>query len=208
MQRLHWGRMAAVVGIFCVVGGAANGDALADIVMRRNANDFTGINGQMRLSLPLLGVLDANQLPLDSGTFRDNRDGSEHKPAGRRTDGWSRHGVRAFTRGASDGTALVLNGADTSVKTFDWETGRHVRNAVVTTYSDVRFAPRGASHAWPTSGVAYMAMESAVKDTVPLHNYFSSILYFDGTRTPEIYIDGKRYTVDLTTGIATPKPIG
>ena len=205
MKRLHWGRMAAVVGIVCVIGGASNGDALAYIVTHRDADDFTGAKGQMRLSLAIIGALYVTQLPLDPSTIRD---GSEHSPAGRLIDGWSRHGVRTFTRGTSGINALILNGADTSVKTFDWETGRHVRNEVVTTYSDVRFDRRDASHGWPTSGVAYMAMESAAIDTAPHHNYFSTILYFDGTRTPEVYINGKRYTIDLTTGIATPKPTG
>ena len=206
MTRVRWGRVATMVGVVCLIGGAANGDALADIIRHRDADDFTGANGEMRLELKAIGVLPADDLPLDTGTVRVSRDGSKRRPDGSRSDGWSRHGVRAFTRAAGDVSAMILNGADTSVKTFDWETGRHVRNEIVTMYSDVRFDRRDSTASWPVSGVAYTQMQSVSNDSVQRTASLGTIVYFDGTRTPEAYIDSQRYTLDLASGIATPKP--
>jgi hypothetical protein len=205
MTRVRWGRVAVLVGAVCLVGGAANGDALAAIVRHRDADDFTGANGGMRLELKAIGVLPASELPLDTGTIRIGREGSTRRTDGSRRDGWSRHGLRAFTRAAGDGRAMILNGADTSAKTFDWETGRHVRNEIVTTYSDVRFERRDSTANWPTSGVAYSQMQSVSNDSLQRTAFFGTIVYFDGTRTPEAYIDSRRYTLDLASGIATPK---
>ena len=206
MTRVRWGRVATMVGVVCLIGGAANGDALAAIIRHRDADDFTGANGEIRLELKAIGVLPATDLPLDTGTIRVSREGSTRRADGSRNDGWSRRGVRAFTRTAGDANVMILNGADTSVKTFDWETGRHVRNEIVTMYSDVRFDRRDSTANWPTSGVAYSQMQSVSNDSLHRAAFFGSIVYFDGTRTPEAYIDSQRYTLDLASGIATPKP--
>ena len=192
-----------MVGAVCLIGGAANGDALASIVRHRDADDFTGANGEIRLELKAIGVLPATDLPLDTGTIRVSREGSKRRADGSRNDGWSRRGVRAFTRTADDVSAMILNGADTSVKAFDWETGRHVRNEVVTTYSNVRFDRHEANSDWPTSGAVNSQMESVSNDSTRHPAYFNTTVYFDGTRTPDAYINGTRYTLDLSSGIAT-----
>ncbi|MBC7841102.1 MAG: hypothetical protein H7099_02255, partial [Gemmatimonadaceae bacterium] len=76
----------------------------------------------------------------------------------------------------------------------------------VVTYSDIT-STNGSADPYPVSGV--LTSSSAHEFgaiAAPTRAFFNLLVYFDGTRTPEVYMNGHRYTLDLETGIATPKP--
>ena len=117
------------------------------------------------------------------------------------------HGTRRYA-GVSDASAArVLDGADTTYRTFEYSNGRVVRNSTYITYSNVTIAHATRGNAvYPSAGVVQAVSESkANADTARVRHGLNIIVYFDGTRTPEAYIRGHRYTIDLATGIATPK---
>ena len=98
----------------------------------------------------------------------------------------------------------VLNGADTSFRTKRWGNRFATRVERTTTYSSVTI-PNDDESAYPTGGVIH----SSSHDTygalnAPRDAYYSVTVYFDGTRTPLVLLDGKQFTLDLETGIATP----
>lgn len=100
----------------------------------------------------------------------------------------------------------TLNGADTTFRSTKWGNRFATNVEYVVTYSDISSANSSADP-YPVSGVltASSAHEFGAV-AAPKRAFFNLLVYFDGTRTPEIYMNGKRYTLDLETGIATPKP--
>ncbi len=104
----------------------------------------------------------------------------------------------------------VLDGVDTVYTTFSYpKQNRHVSSAHTVTYSNVTVAnSRRGEVVFPTAGVIHASGVSDVSGANAARNYWLNVtVLFDGTRTPEAYIGGKRFVLDLTTGIATPKPI-
>ncbi len=103
--------------------------------------------------------------------------------------------------------AAFLSGVDTTFSIVHRSRGFN-RFAQVVSYRDVAF-PRHSydlASAYPTSGVvSATALNEWVASgtTRPFHSSIS--VYFDGTRTPEAYLDGKPYRLDLVTGLATPE---
>ncbi len=100
--------------------------------------------------------------------------------------------------------ARVLNGADTSFRTKRWGNRFATRVERTTTYSNVTI-PNHAESAYPSAGVIYSSSHhtfGAIE--APRESYYSLIVYFDGTRTPLTLLDGKLFSLDLETGIATP----
>jgi hypothetical protein len=265
MQRLNWKQMAAVVGAACLVGGAANGDALAAIVSGTDIEDVGLAPDQIRISLDKIGVysvlrtLDGTAAYADVPercTFDSHTRQRVCSYRGRMADvsaatAWSlrsrtgatqsifdpattdtvivRTGVvsgrGSITQGRADGHTLLgtrryagvsdasrertLDGADTTYRTFAYSSGRIVRNATYITYSNVTVArPVRGTIQYPSSGVVHAVSESlANADSAKVLHGLNIIVYFDGTRTPEAYIRGHRYTLDLASGIATPKDI-
>jgi hypothetical protein len=115
--------------------------------------------------------------------------------------------TQRFAGVSSASRAQVLDGADTlfrSVRTAD----RHATHAEqVVRYNGITM-PRRDADAYPTAGTLYTSSHDVSgKVEAPSHMYRNLIVYFDGTRTPDAYVSGKRYTLDLETGIATPYPI-
>ena len=126
-----------------------------------------------------------------------------------RADSLTLLGTRRYA-GVSDASReRMLDGADTTYRTFAYSSGRVVRNATYITYSNVTIArPVRGTAQYPTSGVVHAVSESmANADSAKVLHGLNIIVYFDGTRTPEAYIHGTRYTLDLASGIATPKEI-
>lgn len=133
-----------------------------------------------------------------------SRDGS---PNIGHADARTFHGTRRYAGVSAASAARVLDGADTTYRTFEYSNGRVVRNTTYITYSNVTMAhaTRGKT-VYPSAGVVHAVSESkANADTARVMQGLNIIVYFDGTRTPEAYIRGHRYTIDLATGIATPK---
>jgi hypothetical protein len=125
-----------------------------------------------------------------------------------RTDESSFRSSRLFAGTSAGATVRVLNGADTSFKSFAWrDTNRVVRNTTIRTYSNVKLAM--SSDEWPTDGVIFTQTESlTLNDANPNHaapKYLTSIVYFNGTQYPDFFSNGKQYALDLATGIATLK---
>jgi hypothetical protein len=104
---------------------------------------------------------------------------------------------------------VLMNGADTTYKTVQRAKGVN-RLIQVVQYSNVRvpsFKSNSRFHGlpYPLSGVVYTTREHQwVTASATRPFYTNAIVYFDGTRTPEAYLDGKRYKLDLHTGLATP----
>ena len=118
--------------------------------------------------------------------------------------------TRRYTGVSLASAFRVLDGADSSFASYSYPgRGRYVSNARTVTYSNVtiRNTVRGEL-SFPTNGVIHATGVSQVSgvESVTRHG-LNVITLFDGTRTPEAYIGGQRFTLDLVTGIATPKPI-
>lgn len=102
---------------------------------------------------------------------------------------------------------VVLEGADTTFRAIERGTGTNRLQQVVL-YSSVsvpRNLATGPALGYPISGVIYASGRfewATTQSTRPF--YWSVIVYFDGTRTPDAYVDGKRHRLDLRTGLATP----
>jgi hypothetical protein len=122
--------------------------------------------------------------------------------------------VRSFGRYAgysSSKNSVVMNGTDTIYKTVQRGQGLNRLHQVVE-YSNVTLpvfdarAARVPRHPYPMTGVVYTTQRhdwiSPNATRKPM--FTNAIVYFDGTRTPEAYLDGKRYKLDLHTGLATP----
>ncbi|HYW51925.1 MAG TPA: hypothetical protein VE861_15020 [Gemmatimonadaceae bacterium] len=102
---------------------------------------------------------------------------------------------------------VVLRGADTSYNTVRRGTTTNRRQLIVH-YSDVTL-PRSIATSptlgYPTSGVIYALGHHEWVTTKWTRPFKSNIVvYFDGSRTPDAYLDGRRHHLDLRTGIATP----
>jgi hypothetical protein len=98
----------------------------------------------------------------------------------------------------------MLNGADTSFRTKRWSNrfATHVERTTI--YSSVTI-PNNDQSAYPTGGVIYSSSHNIYGAlSAPRDAYYSVIVYFDGSRTPLVLVDGKQFTLDLETGIATP----
>jgi hypothetical protein len=118
--------------------------------------------------------------------------------------------TRRYTGVSAASDYRVLDGADSSFASYSYPgRGRYVRNTRTVTYSNVTLpnTPRGEV-AYPTNGVVHATGVSQVSGVESeTRHWLNVITHFDGTRTPEAYIGGQRYTLDLATGVATPKPI-
>jgi hypothetical protein len=102
--------------------------------------------------------------------------------------------------------ARTLNGADSTFSIRQFPAGREARNEKVIVYSGVTM-PNDASARFPTAGVVYTTWHHSFgSDSDRTNSWRNLIVWFDGTRNPEAYIDGKRYTIDLVTQLATPRP--
>ncbi len=111
----------------------------------------------------------------------------------------------AFIGLAAD--AALLSGVDTTFTIVHRSRGFN-RFAQVVSYRDVAFPKHryDLATAYPTSGVVTATALNewvASGTTRPFHSSLS--VYFDGSRTPEAYLDGKPYRLDLVTGLATPE---
>ena len=264
MQRLNWKRMAVAVGAVCVVGGVANGDALAAMVEQHNAPRTELQPGEIQLSLDYIGTTALGRFPTESGSAESilYEQCDVNAPRGQRVctapilrarskvigltmhtnTGAAQTGFDSLTTDTVDvrqalvldrarGTAgdsvatvfrslrhyagvssmsptRVVDGIDSSYKAFEFaKTGRRVTHEHITAYSNVTIpgSARGETM-FPTNGVIYSYGSSQISgDTIAKRYWFYVIVHFDGTRTPEAYIDNKLYSLDLTTGIATPK---
>ncbi len=113
-------------------------------------------------------------------------------------------GTQSFAGVSSASPARVLNGADTtfSSKRFgDSGVARQVKEIV---YSGVTL-PNTRDARFPTAGVVYTTWKDTFERPSDAKlSYRNLIVWFDGTRNPEAYIDGKRYSIDLVTSLATP----
>jgi hypothetical protein len=267
MQRLNWKRMAVAVGAVCVVGGVANGDALAAMVEQHNAPRFELQPGEIQLNLDYIGANAVLRFPTEYGSAESilYQQCDASAPRGQRVctapilkqrskvigltmrtnAGVAQSGFDSLTTDTVDvrqafvldrarGTAgdsvatmfrssrhyagvsnnaanRVLDGVDSSYKAFGFaKTGRHITHEHIIAYSNVTVpaSTRGEA-AFPTNGVIYSYGSSQLSgDTIAKRFWFNVIVHFDGTSTPEAYIDGKLYTLDLTSGIATPKARG
>ena len=101
---------------------------------------------------------------------------------------------------------MTLNGADTTYSAVHRGLGLNRFTGVVT-YSDVRLVrhPSNVVGDYPTSGIVYAtATNEWVTPTSTRPSHSNVIVYFDGSRTPEAYIDGKAFRLDLQTGLARP----
>ncbi len=101
---------------------------------------------------------------------------------------------------------VVLSGADTTFKTVRRANGLNRLRQVVQ-YSNIVLPrhPSDLARAYPLSGVLYaVKLHDWVGASTTRKMHTTAIVYFDGTRTPEAYLDGKRHTLDLRTGLATP----
>lgn len=267
MQRLNWKRMAVAVGAVCVVGGVANGDALAAMVEQQNAPRFELQPGEIQLNLDFIGAYAVLRFPTESGSAESihYRRCDANAPRGQRVCTAPVLGARskvigltmrtntglvqpgfdslttdtvdvrqAFVLDRARGTAgdsvattfrssrrysgvsynspnRVVDGVDSSYKAFEFaKTGRHITHEHIIAYSNVTVpASAPGESIFPTNGVIYSYGSSQLSgDTTAKRFWFNVIIHFDGTSTPEAYIDGKLYTLDLTSGIATPKARG
>ncbi len=108
---------------------------------------------------------------------------------------------------ADASAAMTLNGADTTYSAVQRASGVNRLTRVVN-YSDVRLTrhPSVFARDYPTSGIMYArATQEQVTPLLRRPSYSSMIVYFDGTRRPDAYLDGKAFRLDLQTGVATPK---
>lgn len=109
--------------------------------------------------------------------------------------------------GVSDASrSMTLSGADTTFVAVRY-TSVTSRLTRVVTYSDVRMPrhPSQLARDYPTSGIMYATeTHELVRPESPRTIYSNVIVYFDGSRTPEAYIDGKAFRIDLQTGLARP----
>lgn len=110
--------------------------------------------------------------------------------------------------GVSNGSAAVsLSGVDTTFQIVHRGRGFN-RFAQVVSYRDVAF-PRHTGErgpiSYPTSGMVSATSLNEWVSAGSTRTFHSSMtVYFNGTRTPEAYLDGKPYSLDLQTGLATP----
>ncbi len=101
---------------------------------------------------------------------------------------------------------MTLNGADTTYSAVHRASGINRFTGIVT-YSDVRLVrhPSQIALDYPTGGVMYATeTHELVRPESPRTIHSNVIVYFDGSRTPEAYIDGKPFRLDLQTGLARP----
>jgi hypothetical protein len=109
-----------------------------------------------------------------------------------------------FAGVSSASRTRVLSGADTLFRTKRWGTRFATRIDRTTIYSNVSM-PNNDPSAYPTAGVIYSSSHTQYgAQKAPRDAYSSTIVYFDGSRTPLTLLDGTQYTLDLETGIATP----
>ena len=111
-------------------------------------------------------------------------------------------------RGMSRETGTVtLRGADTTYGAVRRGTGTNRMESIVY-YGDVQL-PHGVSSGsepgYPMAGVIFATGHHewvTSKSTRPFNS--TIVVYFDGTSTPDAYLDGRRHHLDLRTGVATP----
>ncbi len=274
MQRVRMGRVAGAVAAVCLVGGVANGDALAAIVDRSlqdamssevslaNQQELRG--DQIRVNLGLIGVFAVLELPYSGGSLPPqphacrydasaetkkcqlaasyastrnaagamsidwrSRTGAAQSQfdrattdtaivrsalvttkgdsAASRVDTRAYRSTRQFSGTSSASEARILNGADTTFKTYDWhDRNRTVRQEHVVIYSNVTLPNNRSRQPFPTNGIVFYEFSGITTGdapNAPLH--FNYIVNFDGTRYPDLRLNGKSYTLDLITGIAT-----
>lgn len=107
--------------------------------------------------------------------------------------------------GTSDRSeSRMLNGADTVLTTRQWSKAVRSETQKVVTYSEVSMS-NDRSARFPASGMVQVSSASTNHNRRGTADHFSSMtVYFDGTGTPEAYINGIRYRLNLESGIATP----
>jgi hypothetical protein len=111
-----------------------------------------------------------------------------------------------FSGVGQSSAARILNGADSTFSMRQHSAGREARNEKVIVYSGVTFS-NDASARFPTAGVVYTTWHHSFGTTADrTTSWRSLIVWFDGTRNPEAYIDGRPFTIDLVTQLATPRP--
>lgn len=139
------------------------------------------------------------------GRYADGAKGTQGDSASR-----TYRSTRRYTGVSARSDYRVLDGADSVFASHSYPSrGRYVRNSRTVTYSNVTLpnSRRGAV-VYPTKGVVQATSVSQVSGVESVTRQgLNVITLFDGTRTPEAYIGGQRFTLDLATGIATPKPI-
>lgn len=102
---------------------------------------------------------------------------------------------------------MTVNGADTTYSAVQYASGvnRHMR---VVTYSDVRLTrhPSSIARDFPSGGIMVATTtDEWVTPSSTRPSFSRMIVYFDGTRRPDAYLDGKAFRLDLQTGQAIPK---
>ena len=102
--------------------------------------------------------------------------------------------------------SMTLNGADTTYSAVHRASGTNRLTGIVT-YSDVRLVrhPSDIARSYPTSGVLYARATNECVARATTRPYHSNVIvYFDGTRTPDAYLDGQRHRLNLQSGLAIP----
>lgn len=108
---------------------------------------------------------------------------------------------------SSASAARTMDGADTTFRSTKWGNRFATHVEQIITFSNI-VVPNSSTEQYPLSGVLYTSSAHTYGAvTAPRHLHSNLLVYFDGTRTPEAYMSGRRYTLNLETGIATPKPI-
>ncbi len=139
------------------------------------------------------------------GRYVDGARGTEGDSASR-----TYRSTRRYAGVSAAAAYRILDGADSSFASYSYpRRGRYVSNMRTVTYSNVTLPnSRRGEIVYPTNGVVHATGVSQVSGVESVTQQgLNVITLFDGTRTPEAYIGGQRYTLDLATGVATPKPI-
>jgi hypothetical protein len=109
-----------------------------------------------------------------------------------------------FTGTSRASAVRTLNGADTVFTTRHWSASARLETRKVVTYSNVTMS-NDRFTLYPSDGVVYVSTVSTSHNTRGTSDHYTSmIVHFDGTATPEAYINGVRYRLELESGIATP----
>lgn len=112
--------------------------------------------------------------------------------------------TRVFHNIGAHSAERVLDGADTTFTVEHHTNGTVTSRSDIVTLSKVRVPASHAAGLFPTAGVLHASMATRFLSTAPHES--NLIVYFDGTPTPVVYLDGQRYRVDLQTGLATAAP--
>lgn len=112
--------------------------------------------------------------------------------------------TQQFAGTSNRSATRVLNGADTVITIDRWSGTARRESQKVVTYSQVTMGNDAAAR-FPTSGLVMVSTSATHHNTRGTSGHHATtIVYFDGTSTPEAHINGIRYRLNLETGIATP----